>query len=669
NWTASALNSGVNVLRFVDMIPCRAFLVTTVYEKCHTPLRRGLRIAGRVAGRELLVVHVIEPDGTRSGAAPDLLRARELAEENGATWHTVVGDDVAKALIEFARTVNASQIVLGVSRTPWYGRIAGPGVANRVISAAADIDVHMVTHAQAARTWRPGRDVRRENPLSKVRRILGWVIGALAPLALTALFISLGPGAASLSMNFLSFITVVVIVALIGGLWPAIMTALLGTALINWFFTLPYGSFTIAQLENIIALIIFVAVAVAVATVVDLAARRSRQAQAAEHEGAVLSELARSMIAEGDSPAGIVENIRATFVLDGVALLERTEAGEWTPIASAGDPVTTRAEATETVDLDDDTALVLRGQPLSAGEQRILDAYAGRILRVLTESELAATRSEARELSAGNAVRTALLTAVSHDLRTPLGAIKAATSTLLLDEIDLSDADEKLMLATIENGTLRLEKLIDNLLDMSRIQSGAVRISTSPVPVSDLVTAALAEVGVGTEGDPGPEVTVDIDPQAWVDVDFGLLERVLVNIIENSLKYGEGSPLTIDASTGAEAVHLRIADSGPGVSDEALETIFTPFTRLDESNAKGLGLGMAVALGLCRAMGIELSAEHTPGGGFTAVLTFPTCTGATVQESETPESGALEAEESEPEAPESEAPESDMSAGVSEEAR
>ncbi|MFE2656081.1 DUF4118 domain-containing protein [Brevibacterium sp. NPDC059310] len=592
-----------------------------------TLIRRGLRIAGRVAGRELLVVHVIEPDGTRSGAAPDLLRARELAEENGATWHTVVGDDVAKALIEFARTVNASQIVLGVSRTPWYGRIAGPGVANRVISAAADIDVHMVTHAQAARTWRPGRDVRRENPLSKVRRILGWVIGALAPLALTALFISLGPGAASLSMNFLSFITVVVIVALIGGLWPAIMTALLGTALINWFFTLPYGSFTIAQLENIIALIIFVAVAVAVATVVDLAARRSRQAQAAEHEGAVLSELARSMIAEGDSPAGIVENIRATFVLDGVALLERTEAGEWTPIASAGDPVTTRAEATETVDLDDDTALVLRGQPLSAGEQRILDAYAGRILRVLTESELAATRSEARELSAGNAVRTALLTAVSHDLRTPLGAIKAATSTLLLDEIELSDADERLMLATIENGTLRLEKLIDNLLDMSRIQSGAVRISTSPVPVSDLVTSALAEVGVGTEDDPGtgPEVTVDIDPAAWVDVDFGLLERVLVNIIENSLKYGEGSPLTIDASTGAEAVHLRIADSGPGVSDEALETIFTPFTRLDESNAKGLGLGMAVALGLCRAMGIELSAEHTPGGGFTAVLTFPTC--------------------------------------------
>ena len=144
---------------------------------------------------------------------------------------------------------------------------------------------------------------------------------------------------------------------------------------------------------------------------------------------------------------------------------------------------------------------------------------------------------------------------------------------------------------------------------------------------------------------------------------------MFVNFIVNFLMYGEGSPLTIDASTGAEAVHLRIADSGPGVSDEALETIFTPFTRLDESNAKGLGLGMAVALGLCRAMGIELSAEHTPGGGFTAVLTFPTCTGATVQESETPESGALEAEESEPEAPESEAPESDMSAGVSEEAR
>lgn len=575
-----------------------------------------------MAGRELLVVHVVEPDGTRSATAPDLMRARELAEGNNATWHTVVGDDVAKALVEFARTVNASQIVLGVSRTPWYGRIFGPGVAGRVISTAADIDVHMVTHAQAARVWRPSRETRPANPISKVRRIAGWVIGALAPLALTALFISLGPGAASLSMNFLSFITVVVIVALIGGLWPALMTALLGTALINWFFTLPIGSFTIAEVENIVALIIFIAVAVAVATVVDLAARRSRQAQAAEHEGSVLSELARSMIAEGDSPDSMVENIRSTFVLDGVAVLTKDEAGAWAVTASAGEPVTTRAEATETFDLDDDTALILKGQPLSAGEQRILDAYAGRLLRVLTESELAATRSRARELSAGNAVRTALLTAVSHDLRTPLGAIKAAASTLMLEEIELSPEDERLMLATIDNGTQRLEKLIDNLLDMSRIQSGAVTISTSPVPVADLVSSALAEVGVDEVPN---DVTVDIEPDAWVDVDFGLLERVLVNIVENSLKYGGGAPVTIDASTGAEAVYLRIADSGPGVSDEALETIFTPFTRLDESNAKGLGLGMAVALGLCRAMGIDLTAEHTPGGGFTAVLTFPRC--------------------------------------------
>ncbi|QZE26100.1 DUF4118 domain-containing protein [Brevibacterium casei] len=531
----------------------------------------------------------------------------------------------------------------------------------------------MVTHSQAARVWRPRRETRPGSAISKLRRILGWVIGALAPLALTVLFIALGPGAVSLSINFLSYITVVVIVALIGGLWPAVMTAVLGTALINWFFTHPVGSFTIAEFENILALAIFIAVAVAVATVVDLAARRSRQAQAAEHEGSVLSELARSMIAEGDSPESMVESIRTTFVLDGVAVLSKDEAGEWAVTASAGEPVTTRAEATETFDLDDDTALLLKGQPLSAGEQRILDAYAGRLLRVLTESELAATRSQARELSAGNAVRTALLTAVSHDLRTPLGAIKAATSTLMLDGIELSDADERLMLTTIENGTLRLEKLIDNLLDMSRIQSGAVTISTSPVPVSDLVASALAEVGAdnvrtvtaggrgavggaendgavvgpaggaaasvgnadrsssrtvsgrGDAGVSGPEITVDIDPEAWVDVDFGLLERVLVNIVENSLKYGDGAPLTIDASTGAEAVYLRIADSGPGVSDDALETIFTPFTRLDESNAKGLGLGMAVALGLCRAMGIDLSAEHTPGGGFTAVLTFPRC--------------------------------------------
>lgn len=607
-----------------------------------TLIRRGLRIAGRVAGRELHVVHVIEPDGTRRSGAPDLLKARELAESNQATWHTVVGDDVAKALVEFARTLNASQIVLGVSRTPWYRRVFGPGVGGRVIGTAADIDVHMVTHAQAAKLWRPGPESRRSNPLSRIRRVLGWVIGALAPLALTALFIALGHGATSLSINFLAYITVVVVVALIGGLWPAVMTAVLGTILINWFFTHPVKSFSIGQLENILALLIFIAVAVAVATVVDLAARRSRQAQIAEHEGAVLSELAGLMIAEGDSPEAMVSSIRTTFFLDGVTLFVRGDgdagdhgaarghgaAGAWRALATAGEPIRSRAEASETIDLDDSAYLALTGGPLSAGEQRILDAYAGRLLRVLTESALETSRSQARELSAGNAVRTALLTAVSHDLRTPLGAIKTATSTLLLEEISLSDADEALMLRTIEHGAQRLEKLIDNLLDMSRIQSGAITISTSPVLVEDLVASALNEVrgegGGGGANEPRlPQVKVDIEPESWISVDFGLFERVLVNIIENSAKYGEGSPITIDASTGAEAVHLRIADSGPGVSQEAFESIFTPFTRFNESNTVGLGLGMAVALGLCRAMGIELSAEQTPGGGFTAVLTIP----------------------------------------------
>lgn len=632
-WLADRVDEGLEQYRLEKGIRTtwaardRILVAVTGGAESSTLIRRGLRIAGRVAGRELLVVHVVEPDGTLTTAAPDLKAARELAESNQATWHTIVGDDPAKALIEFARRVNASQIVIGVSRTPWYQRMLGPGVGGRVINAAEDIDVHMVTHSQAAKhLWSSGEN-RSENPLSTARRLLGWIIGALAPVALTGLFMMLGPGTTSLSINFLSYITVVVFVALIGGLWPAVMTAVFGTVLINWFFTYPVNSLTINQAENILALVIFVAVAVAVATVVDQAARRSRRAQIAEHEGVVLSELAGSMIAEGDSPEAMVAAIHSTFALDAVTLLARNE-DSWTTIASAGVPLRTRADADESFDLDEATCLALKGGPLSAGEQRLLDAYAGRLLRVLTESALDRSRSQAEELSAGNAVRTALLTAVSHDLRTPLGAIKTAASTLMLDEIELSAADERLMLETIEHGTERLEKLIDNLLDMSRIQSGAVLISTTPVLVDDLVASSLREVGgseVGGDvvGKRLPQINVDIDPDCWVDVDFGLTERVLVNIIENSMKYGAGSPITIDASTTAEAVHLKLADSGPGVSEEALERIFTPFTRLDESNTEGLGLGMAVALGLCRAMGIELSAEHTPGGGFTAVLTFP----------------------------------------------
>ncbi|WP_166969532.1 DUF4118 domain-containing protein [Brevibacterium atlanticum] len=677
-WLADRVDEGLEKYRDEKGIRAtwaardRILVAVTGGPESTTLIRRGLRIAGRVAGRELHVVHVIEPDGTRRSGAPHLLSARELAEANHAVWHTVVGDDVAKALIEFARTLNASQIVLGVSRTPWYRRMFGPGVANRVISAAADIDVHMVTHAQAARFWKIDRERTRENPLSRLRRILGWIVGALAPLLLTALFVGLGPGSTSLSMNFLAYITVVVLVALIGGLWPAVMTAVFGAGLINFFFTHPVNSLSVRQLENILALVIFVAVAVAVATVVDQAARRSRQAQAAEHEAGVLSELAGSMIAEGDSPEAMVAGIRTSFALDGVTLFvhgDRTGDGN-VAAASAGEPIASRAEASEVIDLDEDTSLALKGRPLSAGEQRILDAYAGRLLRVLTESALQRSRTEAKELSAGNAVRTALLTAVSHDLRTPLGAITTATSTLLLDEIELSDDDQRLMLETIEHGAQRLEKLIDNLLDMSRIQSGAVTISTAPVLVADVVASALDELdgqsqeaategdgasaGIAIDGDGGrgsqPPITVDVDPETWIDVDAGLVERVLVNIIENSVKYGAGAPITIDASTGTEAVHLRVADSGPGVAEEALESIFTPFTRLDESNTKGLGLGMAVALGLCRAMDIELSAEPTPGGGFTAVLTIPRRGGGDGVPS-TPRSGSTAPVGAEPQPP------------------
>ncbi|WP_420097242.1 DUF4118 domain-containing protein [Brevibacterium sediminis] len=691
-WLADRVDEGLEKYRDEKGIRAtwaardRILVAVTGGPESTTLIRRGLRIAGRVAGRELHIVHVIEPDGTRRSGAPHLLSARELSEANHATWHTVVGDDVAKALIEFARTLNASQIVLGVSRTPWYRRIFGPGVANRVISSAADIDVHMVTHAQAAGLWSSDRERSRTNPLSQARRILGWIIGAIAPLLLTALFVGLGPGSTSLSMNFLAFITVVVFVALIGGRWPAVMTAVFGAGLINFFFTHPVNSLSVKQLENILALVIFVAVAVAVATVVDQAARRSRQAQAAEHEAAVLSELAGSMIAEGDSPEAMVTGIRTSFGLDGVALLTRgggfgrldTAAGpDGTTrtdgitrtdgtggadlvLASAGEPISSRAQASEVIDLDGDTSLALSGRPRSAGELRILDAYAGRLLRVLTESALQRSRTEAEELSAGNAVRTALLTAVSHDLRTPLGAITTATSTLLFDEIELTESDRRLMLETIEHGALRLEKLIDNLLDLSRIQSGAVAITTAPVLVADLVASALDEIGgearktgidetdgetraaeLGeVDGGPCPPIAVDIDPETWVEVDVGLVERVLVNIIENSVKYGEGAPITIDASAGADAVHLRIADSGPGVGAEALESIFTPFTRLNESNTKGLGLGMAVALGLCRAMGIELSAEPTPGGGFTAVLTIPFRDGAPLKSGTASQDGA-----------------------------
>ncbi|MDR0344263.1 MAG: DUF4118 domain-containing protein, partial [Nocardiopsaceae bacterium] len=284
-----------------------------------TLIRRAARIAARSAGGELLAVHVTRSDGL-TGASPGTLAAqRRLAESLGATYHQVVGDDVPDALLTFARAENATQLVLGASRRSWLSAtLTGPGIGARTIRGSGDIDVHIVTHAHMGR----GRGLpRSRGGLTRRRQVAGYVLAAaLAPL-LTVVLTALR-GQATLISDVLIFLAAVIGVALVGGLVPALLEAIAGSLLLNYYFTPPIHRFTIAEANNVFALGVFVVVAVAVSLVVDQAARRTRQAARAGAESELLTTTAGNVLRGQRSVEAVLERVREAFALESVTLLE-----------------------------------------------------------------------------------------------------------------------------------------------------------------------------------------------------------------------------------------------------------------------------------------------------------------------------------------------------------
>ena len=381
-----------------------------------------------------------------------------------------------------------------------------------------------------------------------------------------------------------------------------------------------FVTFTVADPHNIIAIAVFLAVAVAVASVVDLAARRTHQAARLRAEAEILSLLAGSVLRGETSLEALLERVRETFGMDAVALLERgDDYAPWTRVAGVGPHACTRPDdADVAVPVGEHMALTLTGRVLPAGDRRLLSAFAAQAAVILDRRRLLGQAQQARELAEGNRIRTALLAAVSHDLRTPLAAIKAAVTSLRSDDVAWSPQDEAELLEAIEEGTDRLDHLVGNLLDMSRLQTGTVTPLIQEIDLDEVVPVALAGVPAGA-------VALDIpETLPMVLADPGLLERAVANVVENSVKYSPGGDrVLISASTLYDRVELRVTDRGPGVPDTAKERIFEPFQRYgDAPRGAGVGLGLAVARGFAEAMGGTLVAEDTPGGGLTMVLTL-----------------------------------------------
>jgi two-component system sensor histidine kinase KdpD len=256
----------------------------------------------------------------------------------------------------------------------------------------------------------------------------------------------------------------------------------------------------------------------------------------------------------------------------------------------------------------------------------MLAAFATEVAVAYQQRQLTQQADTARELAETDRARTALLNAVSHDLRTPIASAKAAVSSLLSDEVAWSGQDQQELLQNADHALDRLTALVTNLLDLSRLQAGALSVVSHPVGLDDVVSRALLPPGSGRSAVTPVEVDVSPDlPEVLADP--GLLERVIANLVENAQRYSPpGMPVRVAASGHGGTVELRVIDHGPGIPETVREAVFAPFQRRDDravSTGAGVGLGLAIARGFVEAMRGSIALEDTPGGGLMVNVSLP----------------------------------------------
>jgi two-component system sensor histidine kinase KdpD len=577
-----------------------------------TLLRRGARIAQRSGGGQLFAVHVTSPDGLAGPDASTLAEQRKLVETLGGSFHQLVAEQVPSALVDFARSVNATQLVIGVSRRSrlqtFFG---GAGTSSNVIRLSGDIDVHMVSHSEAGKLQLPSVG----GALSVRRRIAGLVVAVVA-LPLLTLLLSLFRSDQSLPSDVLMFQLLIVIVALVGGIWPALFSAVIAGFLLDFFFVPPLYLIRITDPLHALALAIFVVVAALVSLVVDQAARRARLAARASVEAEVLVAVAGGVLQGADALQALVSRLRESFGMASVILSQGDET-----VAESVDAAAAHSGDERTVlPLGENARIELTGHEPEPSDRRILGAFVSQLESALVQRRLTTEAEGAKPLAEADRLRSALLAAVSHDLRRPLASATTAISSLRSPDLRLSQADKAELLETADESLIALSALVTDLLDVTRLQAGALGVALRPVALDDVIGGALDELRLS----PG-QVTLDLAAVPMVEADGALLQRAVVNLLSNAIRFSpDGSPPALSTSRFGDRVQLRVVDRGPGIPSDKRDEIFVPFQRLgDVDNSAGIGLGLSLSKGFIEAMGGQLEAEDTPGGGLTMVIELP----------------------------------------------
>ncbi|MEZ0352169.1 ATP-binding protein [Mycobacterium sp. pR1184] len=628
-WLADQVDTALAKYRaenkITDMWEARERVVVAVTggPESETLVRRASRIASK-SSAELMVVHVIRGDGLAGLSESRMHKIRELANSLDASVHTVIGDDVPTALLDFAREMNATQLVIGTSRRSRWARIFEEGIGTTVVQQSGKIDVHIVTHDESKRGFHFASFAPRE------RRIASWLAAIIVPSLICAVTVTMLDPYLDTGGESALFFVGVLLVGLLGGVAPAALSAVLSGLLLNYFLIAPRHSFTIAEPNSAITELVLLLIAVAVAVLVDFANNRTREARLAAQEAELLTLFAGSVLRGADLET-LLERVRETYSQRAVSMLrepseEDRAAGKKSYIVACvgKDPCVTVDSADTAIEVgDDEFWMLMAGRKLSARDRRVLTAVAKQAAGLIRQGELAEEASRAEAIVRADELRRSLLSAVSHDLRTPLAAAKVAVSSLRAEDVAFSAEDTAELLATIEESIDQLTALVGNLLDSSRLAAGVVRPDLRMVYLEETVQRALVSIGKGATGfyrSAIDRVKVDVG-DAVAMADPGLLERVFANLIDNALRYAPNCVVRVNAGRVADRVLINVIDEGPGIPHGTEDQIFEAFQRLgDHDNTTGVGLGMSVARGFVEAMGGSIAAGDTPGGGLTVVV-------------------------------------------------
>lgn len=426
----------------------------------------------------------------------------------------------------------------------------------------------------------------------------------------------------NLTTNTLFLLVLTVVISIKSALWLAIVSAVENFLFLNFLFTPPFHTFMISDKNEAISLISFIFFSVIASVILNRLKARTRKLRQISKEGLFLARLASDIIKGNNSIEEILENSKVSFDISEIAVVSKIASIPLEEIRVIyGSIARITPELVDSgVKLNSRYYLLTSPSIVEVGLRNLLTTFGSQVLILLERQILEENKRELSEIRQADQMRTALLTAVSHDLRAPLASTKAAISSLMNTEINWTGSDRQELLETANHSLDQLNNLIENLLDMSRLEANAISLHLRNVDVEDAISGSIKALKSHQN-----QVRIRIeDSLPTIGVDPILLERVLVNLIENALRFNpKDQQVEIEASSIGENVAIKVIDHGPGIDPKNRGKIFVPFQRLgDRDNTTGVGLGLAIVKGFTELMNGEVRVAETASGGLTMILTF-----------------------------------------------